>query len=427
MDQAKIYESRNKVVFGGPKMANHKSVVQFPFLNPVASIRKQHAFIPFALPDFGPEEANEVIACLKSGWLTTGKRVAQFESDFAEYIGAKYALAVNSATAGLHLGLEAAGVKEGDEVIVPVCTFTATAEVVRYLGADPVFVDIEPRAFNLDVDRLKAAITSKTKAIMPVHFGGQSCDMHPIMELAYAHGLKVIEDAAHSLPCTYDGRRIGTIGHATAFSFYATKTLSTGEGGMVTTDSDEIAKRIRIMRLHGIDRDVWDRYNSKKPSYYYEVVAPGFKYNMPDLMAAIGIHQLKKADRFYQRRRTIAGRYTEALKGLPLRTPEALNPGDQHSWHLYVIQLELESIGMSRDEFIEAMTGCGVGTSVHFIPLHLHPYWRDRYGLQPEDFPNALDCFQRAVSLPIYPRMTDEDVEHVIDAVKEILSRNIPA
>jgi dTDP-4-amino-4,6-dideoxygalactose transaminase len=405
-------------------MSSKSHVVPFPLLSPADPERKPPAFLPFALPDIGPEETNEVIACLKSGWLTTGKRVAQFESDFADYIGAKHALAVNSATAGLHLGLEAAGVREGDEVIVPVCTFTATAEVVRYLGADPVFVDIEAKGLNLDVAQLKAAITPKTKAIMPVHFGGQSCDMNSIMDLAHRHGLKVIEDAAHALPCTYDGRRIGTIGHATAFSFYATKTLSTGEGGMVTTDSDEIAKRIRIMRLHGIDRDVWDRYTSKKPSYYYEVVAPGFKYNMPDLMAAIGIHQLRKAERFYERRRAIAGRYTEAFKGLPLRTPETLKPGDRHSWHLYVIQLELESIGMSRDEFIEAMTACGVGTSVHFIPLHLHPYWRERYRLQPEDFPQALEYFQRAVSLPVYPSMTDADVEHVIEAVKTILSRD---
>jgi dTDP-4-amino-4,6-dideoxygalactose transaminase len=405
-------------------MSSKSHVVPFPLLSPADPERKPPAFLPFALPDIGPEETNEVIACLKSGWLTTGKRVAQFESDFSDYIGAKHALAVNSATAGLHLGLEAAGVREGDEVIVPVCTFTATAEVVRYLGADPVFVDIEAKGLNLDVAQLKAAITPKTKAIMPVHFGGQSCDMNSIMDLAHRHGLKVIEDAAHALPCTYDGRRIGTIGHATAFSFYATKTLSTGEGGMVTTDSDEIAKRIRIMRLHGIDRDVWDRYTSKKPSYYYEVVAPGFKYNMPDLMAAIGIHQLRKAERFYERRRAIAGRYTEAFKGLPLRTPETLKPGDRHSWHLYVIQLELESIGMSRDEFIEAMTACGVGTSVHFIPLHLHPYWRERYRLQPEDFPQALEYFQRAVSLPVYPSMTDADVEHVIEAVKTILSRD---
>jgi dTDP-4-amino-4,6-dideoxygalactose transaminase len=331
-------------------------------------------------------------------------------------------LAGNSGTSGLHLALEAVGVKTGDQVITTTYTFTSTAEVIRYLGADPVFVDIDPQTFNMDVNKVEKAINQKTKAIIPVHYGGQACEMERIMNLANVHDLKVIEDAAHALPSTYKKRKIGTIGDATIFSFYATKPLATGEGGMVVTEAKAIEKRIKVMRLHGIDRDVWDRYNSKKASWYYEVVAPGFKYNMPDLMAAIGIHQLKKIDNFQKRRQKIADKYTQELSGLPLHIPYVENSEDIHSWHLYVIQLELDKIKISRDEFIEKMAEKGIGTSVHFIPLHMHPYWRDRYGFKPEDFPVALDCYQRAVSLPIYSRMTDDDVERVIKAVREILS-----
>jgi dTDP-4-amino-4,6-dideoxygalactose transaminase len=245
--------------------------------------------------------------------------------------------------------------------------------------------------------------------------------MESVLDLSREYGIRVIEDAAHALPCTHKGRMIGTIGDATVFSFYVTKPLSTGEGGMVVTASERIAKRMKIMRLHGIDREVWDRYTSKKPQWYYEVVAPGFKYNMPDLMAAIGIHQLKKINQFQSRREEIAIRYNEAFADLPLRTPRLARPEDTHAWHLFVIQLELENIKISRDRFIERMAEKGIGTSVHFIPLHLHPYWRDRYGFEPDDFPVALDCYRRAVSLPIYSKMTDDDVERVIKAVKDIL------
>lgn len=381
-----------------------------------------HSFLPFALPEIGEEEVKEVVNSLNSGWLTTGSKAVQFEADFAAYLDVPYALAVNSGTSGLHLALEAFGVKAGDEVITTTYTFTATAEVIRYLGADPVFVDIDPKTFNIDPKNIERAVNKKTKAIIPVHYGGQACEMDKVMELAKEHNLKVIEDAAHSLPCRYGNKMIGTIGDATVFSFYVTKPLATGEGGIVTTKSKEIEKRIKVMRLHGIDRDVWDRYNSTRPSWFYEVVAPGFKYNMPDLMAAIGIHQLKKIDQFQKRRQEIAERYTTELIGLPLHTPYVENSEDIHSWHLYVIQLELERMKITRDEFIEKMAEKGIGTSVHFIPLHIHPYWRDRYGFKPEDFPVALDCYQRAVSLPIYTRMTDDDVERVIKAVKDILS-----
>lgn len=382
---------------------------------------KDH-FLPFALPDIGEEEVKEVLDTMQSGWLTTGSKTARFEEDFATYANMPYVLAVNSGTAGLHLALEASHVGVGDEVITTTYTFTATAEVIRYLGADPVFVDIDPKTFNIDPDRVEGAITGKTRAILPVHLGGQACHMDRIMELAQDHSLKVIEDAAHALPCSYQQQMIGTIGDATVFSFYVTKPLATGEGGMVVTASEEMEKRIKVMRLHGIDRDIWDRYNSNKLNWYYEVVAPGFKYNMPDLMAAIGIHQLKSIEQFQQRREEIARRYTEAFSSLPLRVPYVARPQDKHAWHLYVIQLELERKKISRDEFIEKMAGKGIGTSVHFIPLHVHPYWRDRYGLKPQDFPVALDCYRRAVSLPIYSRMSDDDVDRVIKAVREILS-----
>ncbi len=378
-------------------------------------------FLRFAIPEIGEEEIAEVIDCMRSGWLTTGSKAGRFEKDFAAYLQVPYALAVNSATAGLHLALEAIGIGSGDEVITSPYTFTASAEVIVYLGADPVFVDIDPETFNINPSNIEPSITRKTKAILPVHFGGQASNMSPIMENARRHGLKVIEDAAHALPCTYKGQMIGTIGDATVFSFYATKPLATGEGGMVVTTLEGVARRIKIMRLHGIDRDVWDRYTSTKPDWHYEVVAPGFKYNMPDLMAAIAIHQLKKIDQFQKRREEVAGRYTEAFSDLPLKTPCVARPGDKHAWHLYVIQLELERIKMTREEFIEKMGERGIGTSVHFIPLHLHHYWRDRYGFKPEDFPVALDCYHRAVSLPIYSKMAEDDVERVIKAVREIL------
>jgi len=315
--------------------------------------------------------------------------------------------------------------------------------VIRYLGADPVFVDIDPRTFNIDPNKIEEKIGSlkapqrnrlrisrgrqgsKLKAILPVHFAGQACEMDAICQLTQRYSMKIVEDAAHALPCTYKGRMIGTLGDATVFSFYVTKPIATGEGGMVVTASEDVAKRIKVMRLHGISRDVWDRYTSKKPNWYYEVVAPGYKYNMPDIMAGIGIHQLKKVERLRQRREEIAKRYTEAFDDLPLRTPYVARTKDKHAWHLYVIQLELEKIRITRDEFIEKMTEKGIGTSVHFIPLHLHPYWRDRYGFKPGDFPVALDCYQRAVSLPIYSKMTDDDMERVIEAVRKILEENV--
>lgn len=383
--------------------------------------------LPFALPDIGEEEINEVTDTLRSGWLTTGPKTARFEQEFAEFVGTLHALAVNSATAGLHLALEAIGVGPGDKVITSPYTFTASAEVIRYLGADPVFVDIDPNTFNIDPTFLEAKLqeyqhSSDLKAILPIHVAGQACDMEAILALAQRYELKIIEDAAHAIPCTSRQQMIGSVGDATVFSFYVTKPVATGEGGMITTASDEMAQRIKTMRLHGINRDIWDRYRANTSNWYYEVVEPGFKYNMSDIMAAIGIHQLKKVKRFQQRRQEIAERYTEAFTDLPLQTPCVAHPEDTHSWHLYIIQLELEKLKIGRDEFIEKMAENGIGTSVHFIPLHLHPYWRDRYGFKPDDFPVASDCYRRAVSLPIYTKMTDDDVDRVITAVKDLLA-----
>jgi dTDP-4-amino-4,6-dideoxygalactose transaminase len=321
----------------------------------------------------------------------------------------------------LHLALEAIGIGSGDEVITTAYTFTATAEVIRYLGADPVLVDIDPDTFNIDPEKIKQAITPKTKAIIPVHFAGLACDMNAILQIAQKHNLKVIEDAAHAIPSTSDGQLIGSLqSDATVYSFYVTKTLATGEGGMVVTRRPEIAARCRVMRLHGISRDAFDRYSSRTPSWYYEVVAPGFKYNMSDIAASLGIHQLKKVYAFQKRRAEIAMIYNQAFAELPIIVPPQAPTGEMHAWHLYILRLK-EGAPIQRDHFIELMAEAGIGCSVHFIPLHLHPYWRDRYNYQPHDFPNSFETYQAAVSLPIYTRMTDADVERVVVTVRSIL------
>lgn len=381
------------------------------------------SFLPFALPDIGEEEIAEVVQALRSGWVTTGPRTKQFESDFVEYLGGGLeAVAVNSATAGLHLGLEALGVGPGDEVITTTHTFTATAEVIRYLGAHPVFVDVDPKTFCIDVAAIERAITPRTKAIIPVHFAGRAADMGALLALARQHNLAVMEDAAHALPTTCDGQLVGSLkSDVTVFSFYANKTITTGEGGMLVTRNPEIAKRARTMRLHGINRDAFDRFTAKAPSWYYEVVAPGFKYNMTDIAASLGVHQLRKANLFQQKRAHLAALYDEALKDLPLLLPPHAAAGDVHAWHLYVIQLG-DEVGVSRDEFVERLFARGIGCSVHYIPLHLQPYWRDTYGLLPEMFPASQRIYERTLSLPLYTRMTEEDVSRVVVAVKESLA-----
>jgi dTDP-4-amino-4,6-dideoxygalactose transaminase len=388
----------------------------------------KNEFLPFALPSIGEEEIEEVVDTLRSGWLTTGMKTKLFEQAFSEFIGGDVqSLAVNSATAGLHLALEAVGIQNGDKVITTSYTFTATAEVIRYMGADPVFVDINPKSFNLNVELIEDAIDANpgVKAIIPVHFAGQACELSKILEIARRHDLYVIEDAAHALPSTYQGKLIGNHGDISVFSFYATKTITTGEGGMVVSKNSELIERMRIMRLHGISHDVFDRYTSDKPAWYYEVVAPGFKYNMTDVAASLGIHQLKKANLFQRAREAIAIKYNEGFKDLPLNIPHVSYPNDVHSSHLYVIQLKLEKLKISRDRFIELMAIAGIGTSVHFIPLYLHPYWKNKYQLVPDDFPASDYVYQRAVSLPIYPKMTNADVERVIESVKDVLLGNM--
>jgi len=381
-------------------------------------------FLPFALPEIGEEEIAEVVDTLRSGWVTTGPKAKRFEEDFVEFLGdaTLQALAVNSATAGLHLALEALGIGPGDEVITTTHTFTATAEVARYLGADVVLVDIDPATLCIDPEQVEAAITPRTKAILPVHYAGLAADMVSLLAIAKKHGLKVVEDAAHALPTTCGGQLVGTLASdVTVFSFYANKTITTGEGGMVVTRDPALAQRMRTMRLHGMSRDAFDRFTAKVPSWYYEIVAPGFKYNLTDIAAALGIHQLKRARAFHRRREQLAALYDEGLAALPVITPPQPMAGDSHAWHLYVLQLA-DQATLERDALIERLFAAGIGCSVHYIPLHLQPYWRDRYALRPEQFPHSDRAYRRMLSLPLYTRMSDSDVQRVVDAVRTALS-----
>ena len=380
-------------------------------------------FLPFALPDIGEAEIQAVAEAMWSGWLTTGPQAKAFEREFGDVLGGEVqAVAVNSATAGLHLALEALGVGPGDEVIVPTWTFTATAEVVRYLGADPVIVDVDPVTLNIDLGAAEGAITPRTRAVMPVHFAGLAVDRQGIARLARDHGLRVVEDAAHAFPTVSSGELIGTgSSDAVVFSFYATKTMTTGEGGMIVTADEQIAARVRTMRLHGISRDVFGRYRSTAPSWQYEVVAPGYKYNLTDPAAAMGRVQLRRSGEMRDKRAAIAARYHEAFAGLPLQLPADAPEGDSHAWHLYVIRMTADA-SVARDEFIAEMAKAGVGCSVHFIPLHMHPYWREQYRLTDQQFPVATAEFARVASLPIFSSMTDQQVDKVIRAVCGVVS-----
>jgi len=355
--------------------------------------------------------------------VTTGPKTRQFEQEFAAYLGGGVeTISVNSATAGLHLALEALGIGPGDEVIVPTLTFTATAEVVRYLGAHPVFVDADPHTLNLDLDAVEAAIGPRTRAIIPVHYAGLACDMDGVLALAHAYRLKVVEDAAHAFPTLYKGKLVGTLGSdVTVFSFYANKTMTTGEGGMVVTRDPVLAARVRTMRIHGISKDAFQRYTSRSPAWFYEVVAAGFKYNLTDLASAMGIEQLRKIDRFLARRELLASRYHEQLAGLPLRLPASGAGSSTHAWHLYVVRL-LPGAPLQRDELIAALSERGIGTSVHFIPLHRQPFWRDSCDLSAEQFPVAEASFQSMLTLPLYTKMSDADQQRVIANLWELLS-----
>jgi dTDP-4-amino-4,6-dideoxygalactose transaminase/lipopolysaccharide/colanic/teichoic acid biosynthesis glycosyltransferase len=389
----------------------------------VISAAPEVEFLPFAVPDVSEEEIAEVVDSLRSGWLTTGPKVTRFEGDFARYIGGDvHALAVNSATAGLHLALEAIGIGPGDEVITTTYTFTATAEVVRYLGGNPVFVDVDPVTLNMDPQSVEAAISPRTKAIIPVHIGGHACNMDEIVFIARRHGLRVIEDAAHAFPSRYRGRLIGRLDtDATVFSFYATKTLTTGEGGMVVTADRAIRDRCALMRLHGIDRDAFGRYTSTHPAWFYEVVAPGFKYNMTDVAASLGIVQLRRADQLHAKRTRMAGWYDTELQDLPIVLPARGKSSADHSWHLYVVRLTGKA-PISRDDLVSRLSSRGIGTSVHFVPLHLHPYWQQQYRLDARRFPNATAAYKTVLSLPIYTKMSPDQQNRVIAAIRECLA-----
>ena len=404
------------------------------------------SFLPFAQPDLGAAEIDGVVDVLKSGWITTGAKVKAFEQELASLVGAKHGLALNSCTAAMHLALEAIGLQKGDEVITTPYTFAATAEVVRYFGATPVFVDVMAHDLNIDVDQIEAAITARTKAIIPVHVAGLPADLARIYAIAEKHNLAVIEDAAHSFPSYYQEKIIGSFGRdynvrwAVCFSFYATKTITTGEGGMLVTDDPEMIERCRIMALHGISKDAWKRYTSEG-SWYYEIVAPGFKYNMTDIMAALGLAQLERVEEMKQRRHEIALTYNKAFAQIPEIQPpvcQQLNPCAEcvcekyntteptcpHSWHLYMLRLNLDKLLINRKEFVQQLKEHNIGVSVHFIPLHIHPYYAELYNYEPQDYPVAYNEYMREISLPIYSKMTDDDVQSVIDAVKIIVEQS---
>jgi len=387
-----------------------------------ASTLKQYR-VPFFVPSIGEEEIQSVVETLRSGWLTTGPRVRQFEVEFAERIGARHALAVSSGTAALQLALEAVGVTAGDEVLVPTMTFAATAEVVIHSGAKPVLMDCRPDTLNMDAGEIERKLTSRTKAVVPVHYGGQPCDMERILETARSHSLRVVEDAAHALPARYGDSIVGTIGDATCFSFYANKTITTGEGGMVSTDDDALAERMRIMSLHGISKDAWKRF-SAEGSWYYEILGPGYKSNMTDIAASLGIHQLARCDQFWESRRRCAQLYDAGFADVAELKVPYVELNVQHAWHLYVIQLELERLRIDRNQFIEELGQAGIGTSVHYLPLHMHPYYRETFGYKPEDFPVAKRAYERTISLPIYPELDDSEAKYVVDTVKRIVAEN---
>jgi dTDP-4-amino-4,6-dideoxygalactose transaminase len=361
-----------------------------------------------------------VVETLRSEWITTGPKTKEFEQLFADYIGASAALALNSCTGGLHIALAALGIGPGDEVITTPITFACSANVIEHVGATPILADVEPETLTLDLQQVAQKITARTKAIMPVHFAGHPAEMRPLLDLAAQHRLFVIEDAAHALPAKYEGQMIGTLSDFTAFSFYATKNLTTAEGGMLTGTPERIAEA-RLWSLHGMNRDAWKRYSSEG-SWYYEVVLPGFKYNMTDIQAALGIVQLRRLSEFQARRRAIVAQYQAAFSALEALQVPVERPNVEHAWHLYTLRLNLEQLRITRAQFIEELKARNIATSVHFIPIHLHPYYRDRYGWRPEDFPVAYWEYQRLVSLPLHPRLSDADVADVINAVYDVVS-----
>ena len=380
----------------------------------------QPTFIPFHRPSIGQDEIDAVTGVLKSKWLTTGPVTQSFERAFAKYVNSRYAIAVNSCTAALQLALDAIGLGPGDEVLLPSYTFTATAEVVTYFGARPVLCDSISGQFNIDVSDAARRVTSRTRAIIPVHIAGEPCNLGAINSLARSHGLHVIEDAAHALPATFEGKRIGAISELTAFSFYATKTITTGEGGMLTTDNEEYALRASQMRLHGISGDAWKRY-SREGSWYYEVLDAGYKLNLTDMQSALGLEQLKKANQFWSSRQQIAEFYLDRLSTIDELELPPVGINCQHSWHLFILRIRPELLQIDRNQFIARLKEKSIGTSVHFIPLHLHPYYQHEYGYRIGDFPNAEDAYRGCLSLPIYPDLTPDEMTRIVDAVERVV------
>lgn len=381
----------------------------------------RETFLSFSPPALGQEEIDEVVDTLRSEWITTGPKVRRFEEEFAAFVGAPAALAVFSATDAMQVALAAFGVGPGDEVITSTMTFCSTAHVIEHLGARVVLTDVEPDTLCMDPERVERAVTSKTKAIIPVHLYGHPCDMDKILDIARRHRLFVLEDAAHALPARYQGRMVGTIGDATAFSFYATKNLTTAEGGMLTGDA-ELIDRARIWSLHGMSRDAFKRYTAEG-SWFYEVVLPGFKCNMTDIQAALGLQQLKKLPAMQERRRYIVNRYNEAFSLMEEVEVPKVKPGVEPAWHIYAIRLCVDKLRIDRDRFIEELRMRKIGASVHFIPVHLHRYYREKYGFVPNDFPVALESYYRLVSLPLHPRLSDKDVDDVIEAINDVVKR----
>jgi dTDP-4-amino-4,6-dideoxygalactose transaminase len=404
---------------------SHSSILRHELRPAVGRKRTGHIrtdFLHFAPPCIGQEEIREVVDTLSSGWITTGPKTRRFENEFATYVGARSALALNSCTAGLHVALVAARIGPGDEVVTSPMTFAATANVIEHVGASLVLADVEPDTLNISPAALEQALTSRTKAVIPVHYAGHPADLDPILDLAHPRGVFVIEDAAHALPARYRGRTIGSASHPTAFSFYATKNLTTGEGGMLTGAPAFLAEA-RSASLHGMSRDAWNRYD-KGGSWYYEVTRPGFKYNMTDIQASLGLCQLQRMEAFQQRRREVVETYNAAFANDDALETPVERDDVEHAWHLYALRLNLRRLRITRNRFIDLLTARNIGTSVHFIPIHLHPYYRERYGFRPGDFPVAYANYQRLISLPLSPRLTDQDVADVVEAVLDIVRRH---
>jgi len=393
-----------------------------PVSDPVEPVRPSEEFLIFGAPLISDEEEREILSCLRTGWLGTGPKVAQLEREFRDYKGAPYAVAVNSCTAALHLSMLAAGIGPGDEVITTALTFCATVNTIIHAGAKPVLVDVDPATFNIDPREVAAKITSHTKAIIPVHFAGLACDMDALVTIARRRGLMIVEDCAHAVETTYKGKQAGTFGNFGCFSFYVTKNMTTGEGGMILTTDERHADRLKILALHGMSKDAWRRFSDEGYKHYY-VVECGYKYNMMDIQAAIGIHQLRRIQKNWERRQEIWATYQREFSGLPLTLPAQPDEGTRHAYHLYTVLIDPERTNLTRDQFIADMTAENIGVGVHYQSIPVHPYYQERFGWRPEDYPHSLRIGQQTVSLPLSPKLTDHDVADVIRAVHKVLHR----